>query len=168
MARRATPWPVRLVDATVLEDRTFPCSYLPMIPRAAHIRATTTICVAARPNGPACICAAKRRDRTTRRPVSRRCSNVVSDSAGKARRDLLDEPLIAVGIIEGEERAVTRALGVQAAEPGLHGERRAVPHLTRVDAKADEFVMGCFDVGDNQPPFGRARRGRGYSLPERD
>ena len=44
------------------------------------------------------------------------------------------------------------ALGIGAAEPCLRGERRGVPHLTRVDATAHEFVTGRFDVGDNQPP----------------
>ena len=43
-----------------------------------------------------------------------------------------------------------------------------MPDLTRLDATADEFVMGRFDVGDDQSPFGRARRGRSYSLAERD
>jgi len=32
-----------------------------------------------------------------------------------------------------------------------------VPHLTRVDATADEVVTGRFDVGDNQRPLGRCQ-----------
>ena len=91
-----------------------------------------------------------------------------SGSAGKPRGDLLDKPCIAVRIVEGEERSIARALEVGAAEPGLRGERRAVPYLARIDATADDFVMGRFDVGDDQPSCGRARRGRSYSLAERD
>jgi hypothetical protein len=90
------------------------------------------------------------------------------DPAGEPRRDLLDQPHIAVGIVEGEERPIAGALGIDAGLPGLGGERRAVPHVTRVDPPADEFAMGCFDVGDDQPRQGRARRGRGQSLAECD
>ncbi|HEX6523546.1 MAG TPA: hypothetical protein VF070_26635 [Streptosporangiaceae bacterium] len=35
-----------------------------------------------------------------------------------------------------------------------------MPDLTGVNAAAGEFVMGRFDVGDDQPTLGRARRGR--------
>ena len=38
-----------------------------------------------------------------------------SDSAGEPRRDLLDQPGIAIGILEGKERSVAGALGVGAA-----------------------------------------------------
>ena len=75
------------------------------------------------------------------------------------RRDLLDEPEIAVGIFEGAERAVAGALGIDAGLPGLDGERRAVPHVGRVDAPADEFAVGRFDVGDDQHRLGRAGGG---------
>jgi len=59
--------------------------------------------------------------------------NAVSGSAGKPRRDLLDQPCIAVGIVEGEERRVARALGVGALEPRLRGGRagRATPRSRR-------------------------------------
>ena len=43
-----------------------------------------------------------------------------------------------------------------------------MPHISGVDAAADEVVMGRFDVGDDQRTLGRARRGRGDSLAERD
>src|SRR5690242_12497293 len=67
--------------------------------------------------------------------------------AGEPRRDLLDQPCIAVGIVERTERPIARALGIDAGLPGLGGERRPVPHVTRVDAAADEFAMRRFDVG---------------------
>ena len=35
--------------------------------------------------------------------------------AGEPRRDLLDQPGIAIGILEGKERSVAGALGVGAA-----------------------------------------------------
>src|SRR5258708_4932073 len=95
-------------------------------------------------------------------------ATAVSDAAGEPRCDLLDQPRIAVRIIEGEERPVARALGVGAGKACLQGKRRAVPHLTRVDATADKFVMSRFDVGDNQRTHGRARRCPSYSLAERD
>ena len=95
-------------------------------------------------------------------------ANAASVTARVPRRDLLDQPRVAIGILEGEERPVARALGIRAAEPCLHGERRAMPHLTRVDATADEFGMGCCDVGDDQRTDRRARRGRSYSLAEGD
>jgi hypothetical protein len=43
-----------------------------------------------------------------------------------------------------------------------------MPHITHVDATANEFAMGGFDVGDNEAPFGRARHGVGESRAERD
>src|SRR5215469_13979030 len=95
-------------------------------------------------------------------------ADAVSDSAGEPRGDLLDEPGIAVGIGEGAERPVAGALGVGAGLPCLRRERRAVPDLTRVDTTADKFAVGGYDVGDGQPPLGRARRGRRESLAERD
>ena len=104
--------------------------------------------------------------RGTRQSAER--ANAVSDSAGEPRRDLLDQPRIAVRIFEGEERPVARALGVGAAEPRLRGERRPVPHPTRVDATANEFVMSRLDVAHDQPTRGRARRGPSYSLTEGD
>jgi hypothetical protein len=43
-----------------------------------------------------------------------------------------------------------------------------VPHISRVDAAADEFVMGRLDVGDHQRALGGTRRGRRDSLAECD
>ena len=78
--------------------------------------------------------------------------SAASDPAGEPRRDFLDQPRVAVGILEGAERTVARALRVAAGLPCLDWERRAVPHVTHVDATADELVMGRLDVGDDQPP----------------
>src|ERR1700688_2294520 len=81
-------------------------------------------------------------------------SNTASDATGAPRCDLLDQPRIAVGVTEGEERPIAGTLGVGAGKPCLRGERRPVPHLTRVDATAAEFGMSRFDVGDDQRPGG--------------
>src|SRR5215470_12120631 len=109
--------------------------------------------------------ASARRDALARSAVD---ADAVSVPAGEPRGDLLDEPDIAVGIIEGAERPVAGAFGVGAGLPCLQRERRAVPDLAGVDAAAGEFVVGRYDVGDDQPPLGRARRGRGESLAKRD
>jgi hypothetical protein len=53
--------------------------------------------------------ASARRDALARSAVD---ADAVSDSAGEPCGDLLDEPGIAVGIIEGAERPVAGALGV--------------------------------------------------------
>jgi len=76
------------------------------------------------------------------------------DPAWVSNGDLLDEPQIAVGIVEGAERPVAGALGVGARLPRLGGERRAVPHVAHVDGAADECVMGRLDVGDGETGLG--------------
>src|SRR6516225_10308595 len=83
-------------------------------------------------------------------------------------RDLLDQPRVAIRIGEARERPVAGALGVRARLPCFDRERRAVPDVTHLDATADELVIGGLDVGDDQLPLGRARRGRRESLAERD
>src|ERR1700689_2126603 len=87
-------------------------------------------------------------------------ADVVS-AAGAPRRNFLDEPCIAVGIGEGEERSIARALGIRSGNPRLLRERCAVPHVTCTDATAGDFLVGCFDIGDNQRPHGGTRRRRG-------
>ena len=54
----------------------------------------------------------------------------VSDSTGESRRDLLDQPRILVGVVEGEERPVARALGVGAGKPRLRGGNGAPCHIS--------------------------------------
>src|SRR6267142_1521082 len=43
--------------------------------------------------------------------------NAISDAARAPRCDLLDQPRITVGVIEGEERPVARALGIRSGKP---------------------------------------------------
>ena len=61
-------------------------------------------------------------------------------AAGAALGDLLDQPSIAVGIGEGKERSVARVRGIRARKSCLQGERCAVPHVTRADATAGDFL----------------------------
>src|SRR5262252_6566107 len=105
---------------------------------------------------------------STASPSQRRSSGRGSGSGPEPRRDLLDQPRVAVGIGEARERPVAGALGVGARLPRLDRERRAVPDVTHLDATADELVIGGLDVGDDQLPLGRAWRGRRQSLAERD
>src|SRR5262249_62242915 len=79
---------------------------------------------------------------------------------GAPRRALLDQPRVAVGIVEEAERPVAGVLGVGAGLPCLDRERRAMPYVTDVDTTVDELVIGRLDVGDDQPPLVRARRRR--------
>src|ERR1700738_3266639 len=104
----------------------------------------------------------------SRRLISPVELRAISVAAGAPRCDLLDQPRITVGISEGEERSIARALRVRTGKPCFQGERRAVPHRTRLDATADEFGMRRFDVGDNQRRRGRAGRCPGYSGAEVD
>src|SRR5580700_4244963 len=95
-------------------------------------------------------------------------ARLLSDSAGKPRRDLLHYPRITIGIIEGAEGPVARALGVGPAEPRFRGKRRPMPHLSCVDAAVDQVVVGRFNVGDDECPLGGTRRAAGDSLAKRD
>src|SRR5262245_64598007 len=101
-------------------------------------------------------------------PVSAAFIRPWSGSGPEPRRDLLDQPRVAIGIGEARERPVAGALGMGARLPRLDRERRAVPDVTHLDATADELVIGGLDVGDDQLPLGRAWRGRRESLAERD
>src|SRR6266850_390453 len=88
--------------------------------------------------------------------------------AWEPRGHLLDDPQIAVGIVEGAERPVAGALGVGAALARLDGERGAVPDVAHVDAKLEKPVMGRHNVRDDKGALRRAWRGRVQSQAERD
>ena len=72
------------------------------------------------------------------------------DPAWEPCGDLLDDPQIGVGIVEGAEGPVAGALGVGAGLARLEGERGAVPDVAYVDATLHERVMGRLDVGDDK------------------
>src|SRR5580700_8925753 len=76
------------------------------------------------------------------------------------RGDLLYEPEIAIGVVEGAEGPVAGALGVRAGLARLDGERRTEPPVTHVDTKFEEFGMGRLDVGDDEGGLNPPRRSR--------
>jgi hypothetical protein len=41
-----------------------------------------------------------------------------------------------------------------------------VPHLTRLDATTDEFVMGRLDIGDDEPPAAEPSAAAVIPLPD--
>jgi hypothetical protein len=69
------------------------------------------------------------------RGVCRKYSRLLRElAAGCATGDFLDDPGVAVGILESDVGAVAFALGVWAADASGWGERRAVEYFSRGDA----------------------------------
>src|ERR1700722_1906125 len=91
-----------------------------------------------------------------------------SVAAGEPRGHLLDDPQIAVGIVERAERPVAGALRVDAGLACLDRERRTVPDITYVDAELEESVMSRLDVRDDQGALRPAWRGRVQTQAERN
>ena len=88
-----------------------------------------------------------------------RCLGIV-DPAGETRRDLLDQPQIAIRVGERAEGSVARVPRVRAGLAGLDWEWRPVPHVAHVDASLEELVMSGLDVGDDQGGLDSSRRTR--------
>src|ERR1700688_4278587 len=57
------------------------------------------------------------------------------------RGDLLHNPQVAVGIVEGAEGSVAGVRGVGTRLARRNRERRTVPYIEHVDATLDERVM---------------------------
>src|SRR6516225_9382352 len=72
-------------------------------------------------------------------PVSAALIRPGSGGGPDPRRDLLDQPRVAIGIGEARERPVAGALGVGARLSRLDRERRAVPDVAHLYATADEL-----------------------------
>src|SRR5271166_6460275 len=82
------------------------------------------------------------------------------DAPGKPCSDLLQQPAVAVGIAERDERAVAAMLGIQTADPAPPkqvGLIRAsvhagvvVEHLADLDAAPEQLFASSPDVGDDQ------------------
>src|SRR5690242_8893132 len=88
-------------------------------------------------------------------------------------RDLLQQPLVAVRIAEGGERAVggTVRRGTADATVALEpvAERALVEHLRDLDAGGDELAAGGLDVRDDQiQVLDRPRRDGGDARAELD
>ena len=82
------------------------------------------------------------------------------DAPGKPRRDLLEQPAVAVRIAERGERAVAAMLGIRTVDPAppkqvglvlasVHAAG-VVEHLADLDAATKQFFACGLDVGDDQ------------------
>ena len=117
---------------------------------------------------------APQRARQVARP--RRTPSSRVDPAGQPRRDLLQQPAVAVRVAERGEGAVAAVVGRRARSTrpravGLELGARllGVEHLADLDAAGGELVARGLDVGDDQvEALGRARRGRGDLRAELD
>jgi len=94
----------------------------------------------------------------------RRDIEAAQPASGKPGGDLLDHPAVAVGIAEGDPRAVGAALRVRARQSPLRPDdpQRAVEmkDLARVGAVDDELgPCGLDVVDDEEQSVDRARRG---------
>jgi hypothetical protein len=76
-------------------------------------------------------------------------------AAGEPSRDLLGQPRIAIGIGEGKERPVARALWVGTRVACLDWEGRAMPDVTHLNAATDELGVGGLDLGDDEAALSR-------------
>ncbi len=107
-----------------------------------------------------------KRARQVRR--GRECGLSGVDPAGQPRRDLLQQPVVAVRIAERGEGGVGGVIGRGAAEASaravgleLRARRPGVEHLADLDAVRHEIVARGLDVGDDQvQALGRAGFGR--------
>src|SRR6478609_10041118 len=99
-------------------------------------------------------------------------------SSGKPRRDLLEQPSVAVRIAERGERAVAGMLGIWTVSPqppeqirlvGARVSTAAVKNLADLDAAAEHVGAGGLNVGNDQiQSLGGARRRLGEVLAEDD
>src|SRR6266851_1760607 len=86
--------------------------------------------------------------------------------ARKARRDLLDQPAVAVRVAERDERAVALVIRSRAGYPPpgpgvVEYPAGVVEYLAHLGAAAGELGPGRLDVGDGQlQAVSRTRRGR--------
>lgn len=68
-------------------------------------------------------------------------------ASGGACPDLLDQPAVAVGVAEGQVRAVVGPIGMQSGRLSFCAE---VEWLGHFHAAIDEVGVRRFDVGDDQ------------------
>src|SRR5882672_3410120 len=105
------------------------------------------------------------------RQIVRRCEGRrrCVDATGQSRRDLLEQPAVAVGITERGERAIAASLGIPTADPlppKQVGLIRAsvyaagvMEHVADLDAATEQLRASGLDVGDDQV---QALCGAGY------
>jgi hypothetical protein len=68
------------------------------------------------------------------------------DAPRRLGRDFLEPPVVAVGVVEREPRAVGTAPGIRAADGAVRAE---VVDLAHLDAGGDQFVPRDLDVRDD-------------------
>ena len=90
-----------------------------------------------------------------RQVARRRVRRVAGHTPGEPRRDLLQQPAVAVRVAERHERRVTAPLRIGAARPcfGVEAVVAAagvMEDLARVDPLSDELVARRLDVGDDK------------------
>ena len=90
-------------------------------------------------------------------PVSAAFIRPESGSGPEPRRDLLDQPRVAIGIGEARERPVAGALGVGPRLPRLDRKRRAVPDFAGVDALTRLQHFARLSRSQHCSPGGRSR-----------
>src|SRR5262249_3204959 len=103
------------------------------------------------------FCAPKRARQIVRRGEGRRRG---VDAAGQPRCDLLEQPAVAIGIMERGERTVAAMLGVAAADPMSTKQVRFVrasvytgrvmEHFADLYAATKQLFASSLDVGDDQ------------------
>ena len=83
--------------------------------------------------------------------------NTAVDAALQSRRDLLQQPTVAIRIVEGRERSVGAVFRIWTGNRTVRAEMEDV---TDLDAGSDERVPSGLDVRDDKVgSLGRAGRG---------
>jgi hypothetical protein len=154
---RAAPGPSAPAPCTRRTSRASSRRPRPFVPRAPRVQPRRG--------------AAQRLRQVARRGVRR----VARHAPGEPRRDLLQDPAVAVGIAEGDERSIGAAVGSPAVDAAVVTRvpapvpLRAVEHRARVDAGCREVRARGVDVGHDQvQALDRAGRDRDQALPELD
>ena len=97
-------------------------------------------------------CLALLRQRPARRPL----------------RDFLENPRVAIRVLEGNVGTVTFALWIRTTDARRRGERRAVEDFCRLDTAGHDIFVSRHDIGDDQPVTERAGLGVRNSFTKRD
>jgi hypothetical protein len=107
--------------------------------------------------------------RLTQKLCQRRDVQTAQSTSGQARRDLLEQPCVAIWVAERSKGKVAAVAGVRPTDPAvafgteLGARFRSMEHLTNLDAAGNEIFAGSFDIGNDQvETLSGARRGRRY------
>src|ERR1700730_7465107 len=99
----------------------------------------------------------------------RRDVQIAESTSGQARRDLLEQPGIAIRVVEHGEGEVAAVTGVWSTDATvalrteLSTRFQSMEHLTDLDTAGSEFFASSFNIGNDQvETLGRTRSGRRY------